>query len=114
MLVLCSRVAGARGVAVSSKLRQTHCRGNASHLHDPMSLSLILTLSRMFTIVFCIGGACWVGATALATPTALPQRSAGVTDAQAASAPQADAKTTAAQDAADARITRGKKLVLKD
>ena len=68
----------------------------------------------MFTIVFCIGGACWVGATALATPTPLPQRSTDVTDAQTASAPQADAKTTAAQDAADARITRGKKLVLKD
>jgi hypothetical protein len=88
--------------------------GTHRTFYDPMSLSLIPTLSRMFTIVFCIACACWVGATALARPTPFPQGSTDVTDAQTASAQTAETKATAAQDAADARITRGKKLALKD
>ncbi len=79
-----------------------------------MSLSRKSALSRSLTLVLCIGGGCCVGAAVLAVPT--PRvKSTDKTDIQTASAPQADTKKTGAQDAAaDARITRGKKLVLKD
>jgi hypothetical protein len=62
--------------------------------------------------VFCVAGACWVGVTAFARPGKGVHRFA---NAQAGTAPTAETKTTANRDAAaDARITRGKKLVLKD
>jgi hypothetical protein len=100
---------------LSSKLRQTRRCGDASHSYDPMSLSRISILFRNLTLVLCIGSGCCVGAAVLAGPTPLRVRSTDKTDIQSASAPQADTKTTGAQDAAaDARITRGKKLVLKD
>jgi hypothetical protein len=79
-----------------------------------MSLSRISILFQNLTLVLCIGGGCCVGAAVLAGPTPDRLRSADATDTQSASAPQAGTKTTASQDAADARITRGKKLVLKD
>jgi hypothetical protein len=80
-----------------------------------MSLSRKSALFRNLTLVLCIGGGCCVGAAVLARPTPDRLRSRDTTDLQTASAPQAETKTTGAQDAAaDARITRGKKLVLKD
>jgi hypothetical protein len=79
-----------------------------------MSLSRISILFQNLTLVLCIGGGCCVGAAVLAGPTPDRLRSADATDTQSASAPQAGTKTTGSQDAADARITRGKKLVLKD
>jgi hypothetical protein len=71
-----------------------------------------MTLPRIFFLVSCISGACWIGADALALPGWGALRA---TKSQAGTSSTADTKTTATQDAAaDARITRGKKLVLKD
>lgn len=79
-----------------------------------MSLSRKSALSRTLTLVLGIGGCC-VGADVLAGPAPLRLRSTDTTNIQTAGAPQADTKATGAEDAAaDARITRGKKLVLKD
>jgi hypothetical protein len=69
-----------------------------------------MTLSRISILVLGIAGASWLAEVALA------RSSDGVNarqSAQTASAPPAETKTTA-QDVADARITRGKKLALKD
>jgi hypothetical protein len=62
-------------------------------------------------ILFCVSSTCWVGATTLARPGDTLGRSASL---QAASSSKTETNATATQDAADARITRGKKLVLKD
>jgi hypothetical protein len=105
---------GVAGCGLSSKLRQTRCCGDASHSYDPMSLSGISGLLRNRTLVLCMGCAYWIGTTVLAGPTPDRPRSADAEDTQSAGAPQADTKTTGTQAAADARITRGKKLVLKD
>jgi hypothetical protein len=80
-----------------------------------MSLFRISRLCRNLTLGVCIAGACCVGAAVLAGPPGHQLRSADATDTQAANAAQAEAKTNATQDAAaEARITRGKKLALKD
>jgi len=76
------------------------------------TLSRISTF-RIATIVCFVAGAAWLAVSGLARPEDRVRASA---DWQAATgtASGADKKASAAQDAADARITRGKKLVLKD
>src|SRR5271154_781135 len=91
-----------RGGWLILKLRQTRGCGDASHSYDPMNLPRKSILFRNLTLVFCIGGCC-VGAAVLAGPTPLRLRFTDKTDMQSTSAPQADTKTTGAQDAADAR-----------
>jgi hypothetical protein len=71
-----------------------------------------MSLSRIFAVLFWVGGVCWIcGAT-----WARPDGALGVSGASpVGTATRAQTKESAAQEAAaDARITRGKKLVLKD
>jgi hypothetical protein len=70
-----------------------------------------MTLSRIPILVFGIAAVSWLAVVAAA------RSYEGVNllrSSQTASPPPAEAPTAAAQDAADARITRGKKLALKD
>jgi hypothetical protein len=70
-----------------------------------------MTLSRISIFLFGIAGAGWLALVAVARSSDGGNLSES---SQTASAPAAETKTTATQDAAEARITRGKKLALKD
>jgi hypothetical protein len=71
-----------------------------------------MNLSRRLVLVSCVGGACWIGVAALALPS---KGWHGAANSGGGSSATAKTETIATQDAAaDARITRGKKLVLKD
>jgi hypothetical protein len=71
-----------------------------------------MNLSRRIVLVSCVGSACWIGVAALALPG---KGWYGTATSGGWSRATAKTETIAAQDAAaDARITRGKKLVLKD
>jgi hypothetical protein len=71
-----------------------------------------MTLSRIAPVLSWVAGVCWIATGALARPG----DALGISvNSQGGTAPSAQTKESVAQGAAaDARITRGKKLVLKD
>ncbi len=72
----------------------------------------LMTLSRISTIICCVAGLGWLAAVAFARPGG--SSSSAAWNQQAGTAADGGTKATETQEAADARITRGKKLVLKD
>lgn len=101
-----SRVAGPLGVAYPRS------GGKPAETGPHRTCTIPMTLPRISIVVFCVAGVGWVSAVAWARPGDTFYQPA---NSQAGTAGNAETKTTATQDAAaDARITRGKKLVLKD
>jgi hypothetical protein len=72
-----------------------------------------MTLSRIAIFVFGITGASWLALVAVTVARSCDGVNV-LESSQTANPPAAQTETTASQDAADARITRGKKLALKD
>ncbi len=75
------------------------------------TLSRISTL-RIAACAYLVAGAAWLTGAGLARPEDRVRTSPEWQESKGTAV--SDSKTTATQDAADARITRGKKLVLKD
>jgi hypothetical protein len=72
-----------------------------------------MTLSRISIFAFGIAGASWLALVAVTVARSYDDVNL-LQSLQTASPPPAQTKTNATQDSADARITRGKKLALKD
>jgi len=70
----------------------------------------LMTLSRLSSILCCVVSVCWL----LMAGLAQPRDTARLPGGQQAGTTASPGSATATQDAADARMTRGKKLVLKD